>query len=1080
MRPKRTRVCCEEWARRAFRWPGRFALEYLDELGLTSCTESDMLAPEKCIKRVGRIGDESDRPPDALCCWYPYPKCRYETGRFWAELFFQADAVNREMKRTSRNDRKYNLLRQDLSYLLTDIALWALRTPLIVSHFGLGGPKAIGHGEFNNAIDVLLLMAEMLWEEDVQLIIHTMLRPSKMLNFDKSDPHARAILVCGGFRLVDTLRRRNFDVTEVIEALGLLLGTLLDELQTLNILLKSPRHLERMVETTTLAWRPGLLRHTCDIEDYFKMLRRCDQLLTRKILSHFQRRCCDMSDEADVGRGEAYIACPALVQFLDHNLVVDWEVRKEVLDLAYVLLAIPERKNRPGAARALLERLEDFKSTVSILLSQKFHRREQYADPGDPENAPMLVPCMIRFLAKYFGSRARLGDATCVSAINFATELNGADVFFESTPVDHRNMAITFISHALESVPTLSSEIRVLLTQTWIRALMEPASQKELVYMTTVFSAHPDLTNLVAPEFPPADLAESDSFDARRRLGSHLVSQQQIAPGYSNPIFDKLQNVISIRENELRSEIFETLHWHQNAGAMYLSLMPGIRLSLAGPGLITCCKWVFDAIRVFEEMSFRCEDGTGDFLRVASRGNASKNLQLTGLRLLPDLISTFVGFGAPHGMQRGPDRLNAFTWLMSGFFHLPKVSVGPNHVDLEVLDSLAAALGPCLSDNEEMPKRRALIQFILRYWVGIALGRAHVPTLICERAAINSLQFLQFFFCRPENRKPEVICTYFHWVLPPLFHTLIPQENQIASIASKTRMYIFLQDLFSDEHMVIEPPISDNDDHLYEDVHQIRERSPFQTGDPVSLEDMRLALRVFLDLCMRDVLGCVRYLLAPSQLQTLDWRRIPQYGYRYNQLMSGSREGAEAVAKSESSLAALFGRAPSAPFLEEQIFSQEKRHFKGRTPEGLKDPKALAKASLLFLKTLVNVSVNGAKWALPALQEMKAILDTRDRFLDGLYGIYGQILDGVARHGFDVKNFRPIPVSEFRWGGDGLPRGALFGTDEQEKPPEEDVKGEEVKKEAEEIKEEPGVANPVPFEVPVAGVRMEEDQQSTT
>lgn len=97
-----------------------------------------------------------------------------------------------------------------------------------------------GHGDLRDAIDFLLLLSEVLVEEDVHVIVLMMFCRETFLDFARSDPKARAMLLSGGLRLIDGLRHRNMDITKSMECLIDILGTLGDEMETLKILLMRP------------------------------------------------------------------------------------------------------------------------------------------------------------------------------------------------------------------------------------------------------------------------------------------------------------------------------------------------------------------------------------------------------------------------------------------------------------------------------------------------------------------------------------------------------------------------------------------------------------------------------------------------------------------------------------------------------------------------------------------------------------------------------------------------------------------------------------------------------------------------
>lgn len=72
----------------------------------------------------------------------------------------------------------------------------------------------------------------------------------------------------------------------------------------------------------------------------------------------------------------------------------------------------------------------------------------------------------------------------------------------------------------------------------------------------------------------------------------------------------------------------ERLTWHLAAASILLPFSAGMRHPLQGPFLLICCKWVFDAVKAFEQLYF--EDGAGRTrsIRVSSKANTAKGLQV--------------------------------------------------------------------------------------------------------------------------------------------------------------------------------------------------------------------------------------------------------------------------------------------------------------------------------------------------------------------------------------------------------------------------------------------------------------------
>lgn len=77
--------------------------------------------------------------------------------------------------------------------------------------------------------------------------------------------------------------------------------------------------------------------------DYFEMLRSCDHLLLKTLLSHMRRLCFSMSESADSSKGEFLFASNHLERIIDLKLGSETPLLEEGLKLAYVMIAVAER-----------------------------------------------------------------------------------------------------------------------------------------------------------------------------------------------------------------------------------------------------------------------------------------------------------------------------------------------------------------------------------------------------------------------------------------------------------------------------------------------------------------------------------------------------------------------------------------------------------------------------------------------------------------------------------------------------------------------------------------------------------------
>lgn len=72
----------------------------------------------------------------------------------------------------------------------------------------------------------------------------------------------------------------------------------------------------------------------------------------------------------------------------------------------------------------------------------------------------------------------------------------------------------------------------------------------------------------------------------------------------------------------------DRLAWHLRAASVMLPFVIGTRHKLAETFLLTCCKWVFEALKTFHQMYFEQSQSGPHSIRVSTRANVAKGLQV--------------------------------------------------------------------------------------------------------------------------------------------------------------------------------------------------------------------------------------------------------------------------------------------------------------------------------------------------------------------------------------------------------------------------------------------------------------------
>lgn len=94
-----------------------------------------------------------------------------------------------------------------------------------------------------------------------------------------------------------------------------------------------------------------------------------------------------------------------------------------------------------------------------------------------------------------------------------------------------------------------------------------------------------------------------------------------------------VKQVVAKRDQDLAQHGFaaartDRLAWHLRAASIMLPFAIGTRHKLAETFLFYCCKWVFEALKAFHRMYFEQSQNGPQSIRVSTRANAAKGLQV--------------------------------------------------------------------------------------------------------------------------------------------------------------------------------------------------------------------------------------------------------------------------------------------------------------------------------------------------------------------------------------------------------------------------------------------------------------------
>ncbi|CAD7695055.1 unnamed protein product [Ostreobium quekettii] len=1031
-------------------------------------------AREALVQAATRLRDRGTGSLDAFLAtlaavsWAPPPvQCPQGQGVF-LELLEEAeecqDMLRMQMDSGEGMEEMYSCVCNVLRQLL-EVVTDQLDESMVVSAVSPRGNTS--HDTLRLAVQFLLLLVQTLPQEDVLYSVVRLLFGGELfLDFRSSDLQARAILLCGAFRLLDAMRQRGMDVTEVAKSINDLLGALIDEHERIAAVLRSPIHCRaNPLNASDLPWRPHWFPLYDEYLTFLNTMQRGDQDLIVLVLMHMQRVLCSLSPAARQGGGELVFIGQPLMKLLQMNTTFEPVVQSNALAVLNIRLSTAMATHsensslfkRHLATRFTPEVLQTLEALVVMHFPGRTGRQGDCDDASKPASRDsQIISMKIEVLSRAVALIVQTGGASYSFVEQQAFKPYGCDAFWENASVGQRCFALLFLAGVLEHLPqeAVPATATPDLLRIWLKSSFDFGGQLCFAHFTAVLAMQPCTAGAFEGVRVLEELLGDGCMEARRGLLERVAAQlrsSEAMGGHLPLLCDRLDKVISARDRELRQNstpttILRRHHWHQQATGMLLSLLreggpsrafsspsrPPFVQPTQGLEFLGCCAhWVYESIRFLEDEYFRlgpqgAQNTLGPFT------NVRKVLEERATAHVTRLFAAIINMGAPEALPQSQPLLRPLQILLSSCMEVPMAAWGINPVDSAIFEAFATALDPDVLSNvlgdaggshgwgqymvgsgcaeghsgreEEDPGGHAvgLLHFILRSFVWHFLDRTAYGTASADRVGVNTLQFLKMLLSTPGLQNIRLLEMFLPCMLGGVMRVIRPEHRLDPSRSCKIAAYDLLTHLFQQHPDLIGPPPTRVNDLEISGSVSLR-NGPLQTAALPSKESLSKALSLVLSVCLRDLLGCIR------DTMTDEFRIAADRMERSTSLLNEfkplqSQDGG----RIQASLMVLFGQPPQTQHVEKILRTSPvivPNVTQSRAPEhGTR--LHLAKQALGLLDCIVRETPDGASWGLRAIPPLRDLLSTGSQPVARLRDMYERILRSLASHGMAVDEFK--------------------------------------------------------------------------